>query len=144
MFTDLTGLRIFLMSVNTGTLVLIWVVHWMVYPSFYYFAKSELVEWHSRYAPRMGRVAAPLMIAQLLGYSFLLVEDFSVWNCIKGLLVMATWGMTIGIFVPLHAKIASTHFDNTDLDRLVRLNFIRALAWTFLFLLELYTVIRFG
>ena len=144
MFTDLSGLLVFLIAVNTGTLVLVWVVQWMIYPSFPYFAKSELVEWHSRYAPRMSRVAAPLMIAQLLGYSFLLAEDFSAWNTIKGLLVLVTWGITMGIFVPLHAKIASTHYDEGDIDRLVRLNLIRAFAWTALFLLELHTVIRFG
>lgn len=144
MFNDLSGLLVFLMAVNSGTLVLVWVVQWMIYPSFRYFSKRELVEWHSYYAPRMGRIAAPLMFMQLFGYSFLLVEYFTLWNTLKCILVLITWGVTMGIFVPLHAKIASTHFGDSDLDRLVRLNFIRALAWTFLFLLELYTVIRYA
>lgn len=144
MFTDLIGLKTFLLVLDSGTLVLIWTVQWMIYPSFPYYSREDFLPWHNKYAPRMGRIAGPLMVLQVLGYAFLLVEDFGALSIAKCICVGITWVMTMGIFVPLHTKISRGHYDESDLKSLISKNYIRSWSWTLLFVLEVLSFTRFG
>ena len=138
--TDPYPLRFLLFAIDLAAVVMIWMVQWMIYPSFLYYDKRGLVPWHRKYAPRMGRIAAPLMVIQLAGYAFLLIENFNGINVLKSLCVLLTWVLTMGWFVPLHSQISTGQFETRDLNRLVSLNFLRAWTWTFLFILEAYSL----
>ena len=139
MFTDAIPLSNFLLAVDLGTVVMIWIVQWMIYPSFLHFDLKELIPWHRKYATRMGRIAAPLMIIQLVGYALLLIEVLNGVNILKSLCVLLTWVLTLGWFIPLHSRISTGSFGIQELNRLVSLNYLRAWTWTFLFILEAYS-----
>ena len=140
MLSETSSLTPFLFAVDLAAVVMIWMVQWLIYPSFQYFDNKGLVPWHQRYAPRMGRIAAPLMVVQLLCYAYLLVENFNGINILKSFCVLFTWVLTMGWFVPLHTQISTGVFGIKELNRLVSLNYLRAWAWTLLLVLETYSL----
>jgi hypothetical protein len=81
----------------------------------------------------MGYIVAPLMFAQL-GLSALGVWDTGAalaW--LDLVLVLFCWGLTFGLSVPQHQRIAAGEGDAVVLQRLVDTNWPRTLVWTVIF-----------
>jgi hypothetical protein len=121
--------------IDFGLVVLLWLVQWIIYPSFLQVAPERLVKWHAQYTLRMGYIVMPLMFGQL-GLSVL-----AVWQVGGGLgwldllLVLSCWGLTFGFSVPLHQQIAAGESHPKVLTRLVLTNWPRTLVWTLIFAL---------
>ena len=52
--------------VDIGLVVLIWMVQLIVYPSFTFYSKENLVNWHQKYTARIAVIVIPLMFLQLI------------------------------------------------------------------------------
>ena len=116
-----------------GLVVLIWLVQLVVYPSFHFFSKGKLLEWHSIYTRRVTYVVLPLMLGQLV-LSILLAFQYPSFGSLGILiLVIGAWVVTFVCFVPIHQQISLNNVDPNLLKRLVSLNWIRTILWTLIF-----------
>ncbi|SMP20411.1 hypothetical protein SAMN06265375_103151 [Muriicola jejuensis] len=117
-----------------GLFVLIWMVQLIVYPSFIHFTREGLVKWHKKYTPRISFLVVPLMLGQLMAYGALLQEVKSFYSITCFILVLLVWLVTFTFFVPRHKAISAGDFTPKSLEDMVRLNWIRTVLWTVLFL----------
>lgn len=123
--------------VNFGLVVLIWIVQLIVYPSFLFYKRENLVLWHNTYTQRIAIVVVPLMLLQLI---------ISITNCLFGfnmiklltlLIAVFLWVFTFTSFAPIHFKISENNFETVQLNQLVTRNWIRTILWTILFILAI-------
>ncbi|OBX26889.1 hypothetical protein LX77_00678 [Gelidibacter algens] len=124
---------------DTGLLVLIWMVQLLVYPSFRYYDKPNLVIWHKHYTVGLSIIVIPLMFGQLILASVQWFNTLSAETLINLLLVVLLWALTFIQFVPLHKKIADNKATPALLKRLVARNWWRTILWTVIFCWSVYT-----
>ena len=127
---DINIIRLFF---DTGLLVLIWMVQLVVYPSFLYYEKQNLVKWHKNYTSGLSIIVIPLMFGQLIVVSIQLYRLVSAETIISLLLVISVWILTFKQFVPLHDKISKNKVTDKLLKLLVIRNWLRTILWTFIF-----------
>ncbi len=130
--------------VDSGLLILIWLVQLVIYPGFYFYNNENLKVWHKIYTQRVTLVVLPLMLSQLILSIWLLVMNVtSAYHIVDALLVVFTWLSTFIIFVPLHQKIDAQQSANLKafVLKLVRYNWLRTAIWSLIFVLTLYQVI---
>ncbi len=120
-----------------GLVVLIWLIQLIVYPSFSYYQKNDLVQWHKNYTLRIGYVVMPLMIGQLSIAMVQLVRGFTILGAINLGLILMVWLSTFIHFVPLHNKIAYNILNDEILHKLIIRNWLRTLLWTVIFGIDL-------
>ncbi len=120
-----------------GLLVLIWIVQLVVYPSFRYYHREQLLEWHQKYTVRITYVVLPLMLGQLLLSAIQLWLGVSWYTGTSIVTIVLLWGLTFLQFVPLHNKISKADFDENTTLKLVQKNWLRTFLWTALFCLSL-------
>ncbi len=132
---------LFRIAVDFGLVVLIWLVQLIIYPSFQYYSPAELAVWHPKYANLITVVVGPLMLAQvgLVGWSVLNRSSFAVASAV---LVGVMWASTAFQAVPIHNAIAAGDALPETLARLVRVNWIRTVGWTLIFLLGVVAAFR--
>lgn len=121
--------------IDFGLVVLLWLVQWIIYPSFIEIAPDRLLGWHLKYTQRMGYIVAPMMFAQLglSGWAASQVGWGLAW--LDLLLVLSCWGLTFLLSVPLHQRISAGESDRVLLQHLVRTNWPRTLIWSLIFVL---------
>jgi hypothetical protein len=124
---------------DTGLLVLIWLVQWVIYPSFVHMGHTELQSWHGTYTARISLVVVPLMVGQLIASGWLAFSAPHFVHILKLLLVLWAWVLTFAIFVPLHAKVVHSSDTRSISQKLVRQNWFRTLVWTVAFGLGLWS-----
>ena len=124
-------------AVDFGLVVLIWLVQLIIYPSFHYYAPTELSHWHPKYSNLITLVVGPLMLAQVGLVGAALWQRFSWPGLLSVLLVGSMWAATAFISVPIHNVIASGNASPATLARLVDTNWLRTIGWTIIFLLGL-------
>ncbi len=128
--------------VDFGLLVLIWMVQLVVYPSFSYYAKDDLMRWHPRYTSSITFIVAPLMFIQtgIIAYQCFL-DGLLIQHIVSAALLASVWLLTFLVAVPLHQKIEKgtdyRHFSH----KLVGINWWRTAAWTLLWLISLGAVV---
>ncbi|KOY52155.1 hypothetical protein [Polaribacter dokdonensis] len=123
--------------VNSGLVVLIWMVQLIVYPSFLFYNKENLVHWHNVYTKRIAVIVVPLMLMQLVISILNTIVSFSIINLTIGLLVLFLWVFTFKSFAPVHFKISENRFQQTQLQQLVNKNWIRTIIWSLILGLSL-------
>ena len=123
---------------DAGLFVLIWMVQLVVYPSFLYYEKQNLVKWHNHYSKGLAIIVIPLMFGQLIIASIQLVELSSIETIISLLMVCAVWISTFVQFVPIHNKISKNKVTEKLLKQLVNRNWLRTLLWTLIFGWSIY------
>lgn len=123
--------------VNSGLVVLIWMVQLIVYPSFLFYNKENLVQWHNIYTKRIAVIVVPLMLIQLVLSILNTIVSFSIINLTIALLVLFLWVFTFTSFAPVHFKISENRFQQTQLQQLVNRNWIRTIIWSFILGLSL-------
>ncbi len=127
--SSLTALQLI---VDSGLLILIWLVQLIIYPSFRYTEENQFVAWHGRYTALIGLIVAPLMFTQVgVEVAFFLRQD-QRWNRI--LIILVIWTATFGLSVPCHNRLHRQGKELITLKRLVTTNWIRTLCWSLLFL----------
>ena len=126
---------------------IIWFVQIVHYPLFVEIVPSSFTRYESAYANRMGYIAGPLMLAELLSALLLLAPSLRLpvipaWQAWCGLgLVGLLWASTAWIQVPLHDQL-HTAYNLGAIRRLVLSNWIRTIGWTARAVLLLYWMDR--
>ncbi|WP_290699998.1 hypothetical protein [Lacinutrix sp.] len=120
-----------------GLVVLIWSVQLLIYPSFKYYTKNNLYTWHKKYTILMSVLVIPLMLSQLIIAAIALLKTGSFILYIHFTLVCLTWISTLLIFVPLHNVISNQNATKNTLKKLVKLNWLRVILWSFIFIISI-------
>lgn len=109
---------------------LIWIIQLVHYPSFAYVSPSEFVAFHQHHTSSIAPIVLPLMTAELAITTYLAYQCSFDWSYLLPLLiVLAIWGSTFFIAVPLHQQLAFAKND-ISITQLVQTNWIRTLLWT--------------
>ena len=122
---------------DIGLLVLIWLVQLIIYPSFLFYERNNLKRWHVNYTKKITYVVLPLMVGQFITAFIVLFNDLSIFTLGSFLIIVSLWMITFLIFVPLHNKISTDLVNRSIINKLVRLNWIRTLLWSGLFISSL-------
>ncbi len=109
---------------------LIWLVQLVHYPSFASVDSDQFGSFHAMHSARITLIVAPLMVVELLTSVVWCFDDPRRITAFVGLaLVAVIWGSTAFLQVPLHNQLSGGM--SVDLiERLVRTNWIRTLAWS--------------
>ncbi len=130
-------LEIIRLLIDFGFVVLIWAVQLVIYPSFVYYTKARLVEWHRSYTKRVTYIVLPLMFSQLIVCTIQLWQTVNWYTCLSLILILILWFLTFRVFVPLHFSIDHNRPVENVCEKLVTKNWSRTVLWTVLFLISL-------
>nr|WP_299340029.1 hypothetical protein [Allomuricauda sp.] len=119
---------------DSGTLVLIWLVQLVIYPSFRYYETDDLKIWHKVYTKNVTFVVLPLMLGQLLLGIVSVYHKLDTFSIVRLLVILFLWAHTFLVFVPLHGKIESEPQIESVVSKLNTKNWTRTVFWTVLFL----------
>ncbi len=125
-----------------GLLILIWIVQLVIYPSFSYFEKDNLIKWHHVYTLRIGVLVMPMMIGQITISLIQIFTTYTFYNLIDLTLIVGVWLSTFLHFVPMHMNISKGIIDDKLKYKLVFYNWIRVFLWATIFLLNLYVCLQ--
>jgi hypothetical protein len=122
--------------IDFGLVVLIWIVQLIIYPSFLYYQKINLINWHKKYTKKIAIIVVPLMLLQLVFAIFQMFYQLNTSNVITLIIVLFLWGFTFTSFAPIHFKISSGKHTQKDLYLLIKRNWWRTFLWTALFIFD--------
>jgi DMSO reductase anchor subunit len=131
------SLAVFTLMVNASLMVLIWIVQLVVYPGFNYSSEADIKRWHPLYTVKITYIVLPLMVSQLGVCIYSVVHIASWQNLLLLALVVATWGVTFVVSVPLHAAIDRVADSTQARKKLVQTNWIRTIIWTLILVLSI-------
>jgi hypothetical protein len=103
----------------------IWVVQVVLYPSFALVGDSEWLAYHAAHSRRITPVVAPAMLAHAIVATVLLVDRPDALAAVNLALAAGLLLVTATVFARLHGRLTPA-----AVGRLVRLNALRAVAWT--------------
>lgn len=112
---------------------LIWLVQVVSYPLFLHVGRADFAAYHSAHMRLISFVVAPLMVGELLAalawtaYPPSNVPGWVTWAALA--LALSTWLVTFALAVPRHDALAEA-FDAERASSLVRVNWLRTIAWT--------------
>jgi len=133
MATDLLSPELLIalrLMLDTGALVLIWLVQLVIYPAFLHHKRAGFRVWHPIYTRRVTFVVLPIMLGQLAVYGWLMLTDRSWDVLLNFVLVLAAWANTFFLAVPLHAKLDEEDDHLPSATALLRVNWWRTGLWT--------------
>ena len=117
----------------TFTLVgLIWTIQVVHYPLFARVGVDAFARFHAEHNARITVLVGPLMCAEVACAAWLVATTppgARAWAWAAAACVAVTWLDTGLRAVPLHGRLAAG-LDPLLVDALVRVNLVRALAWT--------------
>lgn len=118
--------------VTTAIMVgVIWTIQIVHYPFFHRFDKQDFNLHMDNHRKKISYIVIPIMLAELASAIGLVIIDTQFQaEFISGLiLLLLTWLSTAVIQVPAHSKLANG-YNQTEVHKLVRLNWIRTLLWS--------------
>lgn len=121
--------------VSFGLVVLIWLVQLVIYPAFAEIDPGKFVAWHSRYTRAITWIVGPLMLGQAIAMGRLVAIRPRIPNILAAILVAVCWAVTARVAVPLHEMLQSGGHHEARIRHLVKINWIRTVAWSLAFLL---------
>jgi hypothetical protein len=109
---------------------LIWFVQLVHYPGFAQVGTDAFVSYTREHVRRTGWVVGPPMLAEAACAVLIIILAPASSLAWLGLaLLIIIWLTTALVQVPVHRRLNET-FDQTLVERLVRSNWIRTLAWS--------------
>ncbi|MGW8195506.1 MAG: hypothetical protein ACWGOX_14705 [Desulforhopalus sp.] len=120
------------LMIDSGLLILIWLVQLIIYPSFRYTKEEYFIIWHARYSGLIALIVTPLMLLQVgieIMHVFLLTPR---WLRIG--IIAAIWISTLSLSVPIHKRLHTEGKKSELVERLIETNWIRTVLWSILFL----------
>lgn len=128
--------------VDSGLLILIWLVQVIIYPSFHYIDTRDFKSWHIRYTRAISTIVVPLMLMQAgLELYYALFETPRWWRVS---LIAAVLLSTFLLSVPCHRSLQDTGKNTAVIQRLVQTNWLRTLLWTLLFMQTLWQELAYS
>lgn len=139
--TDIVeGLAVFTSLFMTG---LIWFVQLVHYPLFAKVGEEAFVEYEQTHTRLTSYLVAPIMILEFVFGALLLLQNwFDVIHLFAFLMLVICWISTFLVQVPLHNKLNKRR-EIEDIEKLVRSNWVRTIAWSVRAILLLGLSIRF-
>jgi len=134
------SIAIFRLLFDFGLVVLIWIIQAVVYPSFLFYNKENLIAWHKIYTSRFSIIVIPLMLGQLGISIYLFILSATIYTVLSLVIISLVWLSTFLQFVPIHSSISKGKVNKSMLVSLVNKNWIRTLLWT---ILLLYSFVNF-
>lgn len=129
----MTSLEAALDAVNLAMAVLIGIVQLVIYPSFRHAEPRGFRTWHESYTGRITVFVVPLMFAQLGLLAYLTIRDFRPLDGIALGACLVAWIATFTLSVPCHGALQKRGKDLPTIERLIRTNWVRTIAWTVVF-----------
>ncbi len=109
----------------------IWLIQLLVYPSFRDIESGRFREAMLRHQTLTGRVVILPMLLELSTSLLLLISDLGSLFAWLGVICVGVWGFsTVLVQVPIHTRLAESGPDAALIDRLVKWNWPRTIAWT--------------
>ena len=128
-------------AINSGLVVLIWLVQVIIYPGMHGWDQDRFPDLHKNYTTRISFIVVPLMLGQAaLALNQLITVPGSA-AVVQALLIGAVWGATIFISVPLHRKL-SEGYEVGTVNRLITTNWLRTIGWSLVFLVDMSGWVR--
>lgn len=115
---------------DTALVMLIWLVQLVIYPSFSSIEPARFIDWHHRYMRTISFIVIPLMLVQAALIGVQCINAPIPAHLISTAAVLAAWGATFTMSVPCHRKLQLMGKTEKWIDRLVRTNWIRTVAWS--------------
>jgi len=122
---------------------LIWTIQVVHYPLFIKVEKMNFIDYLKSHQIRISIIVIPLMIIELIAAILLGVypTSSSVVICYMTLLLtIIIWISTFLLQVPLHQRLLNG-YNKTAINKLVKTNWIRTIAWTVKSILLVYIFI---
>lgn len=123
------GLILLQLIISACLTGLVWLIQLTHYPSFHYVNESKWTAFHSHHSKSISFIVMPLMLAELAMSIYWVWLTPKVYPLLCLGLVGIVWLNTFLQAVPLHAKLGDTK-DESKIRKLVKVNWIRTLAWT--------------
>lgn len=110
---------------------MIWTIQTVHYPLFPHVGRDAFVGYETEHTVRMGRLLAlPAVIEVASATALVFSADVAVPVAVSsGAVLAAIWVVTLLVQVPLHTRLTVSP-DPAVVDRLVRTNWFRTVAWT--------------
>lgn len=125
------------LAIDAAMAVLIWLVQLIIYPSFRTQEQDGFRRWHRGYTRTIGFIVGPLIAAQILLHGKDLWAGVTAISIAQVALIAIALVVTVTLSVPCHHALSSRGKDSGIIDRLVRTNWLRTLAWTGVLVLSL-------
>ena len=113
---------------STAVMVgVIWVIQLLHYPTFYYIEKNNYSQFQKFHMNRISYIVIPAMVIEMLsGIMLVIINDDFI---ISFSLLVCIWIITFVFFTNIHQRLLSK-YENTAVEKLVNLNWIRTVFWT--------------
>ena len=109
----------------------IWLIQLLVYPSFRDIESGRFREAMLRHQTLTGRIVILPMLIELVTSLLLLIFDPNSLSAWLSVICVGVWGFsTVLVQVPIHTRLAESGPDAALIDRLVKWNWPRTIAWT--------------
>ena len=118
----------------------IWVVQLVHYPSFHFVELKQYTAFQRFHMSRISYVVIPAMLTELFTLILIVIsmDKIDTLVVVSAILLIFIWLMTAVFFSGVHQKL-TLGYDQTVVDKLVKLNWGRTLLWTMrLLLISIY------
>ena len=114
----------------------IWVIQLVHYPSFHFIKPDIYTVFQKFHMEKISMIVMPMMIAELITVLLLLYSEDSknILIIISFILLIIIWGITAVFFSGMHNKLIAG-YQETIVNDLIVMNWIRTLLWTIRLLL---------
>ena len=120
----------------------IWVIQLVHYPSFHFVELKQYTTFQRFHMARISYVVIPAMLTELFTLILIVISMDQIDNLVlsSAILLIFIWLMTAVFFSGVHQKL-TLGYDQTVVDKLVKLNWGRTLLWTLrLLLISIYMI----
>ena len=109
----------------------IWVIQLVHYPSFHFVELKQYTTFQRFHMARISYVVIPAMLTELFTLILIVISMDQIDTLIvaSAILLIFIWLMTAVFFSGVHQKL-TLGYDQTVVDKLVKLNWGRTLLWT--------------
>ena len=118
----------------------IWVIQLVHYPSFHFVELKQYTTFQRFHMARISYVVIPAMLTELFTLILVVIsmDQIDILVLASAILLIFIWLMTAVFFSGVHQKL-TLGYDQTTVDKLVKLNWGRTLLWTLrLLLISIY------
>ena len=130
---DSSLILVFHAAATWGMAGVIWFVQLVHYPAYREVGSTEFAAYQAGHPRRTGWVVAPLMLTEAASAAWLLWSPPAAiaasWLWLGLLLIAVCWASTALLQIPLHLRLTAGR-DGPTIERLIRTNWIRTIAWT--------------
>ena len=120
----------------------IWIIQLVHYPSFHFIELKQYTTFQRFHMSRISYVVIPAMLTELFTLILIVISMDQIDTLVlaSAILLIFIWLITAVFFSGVHQKL-TLGYDQTVVDKLVKLNWGRTLLWTLrLFLISAYAL----